>query len=244
MDKEEVVSISFDATCSLVILGENGIPLSVSKTNIAEQNIIMWMDHRAHKEANIINSSKHSLLQYVGGQVSVEMEMPKLLWLKNNLKDTTWCKLWKAFDLPDFLTWRSTNCDSRSLCSVVCKWNYDANEMNWNQEFLNQIGLEELCENSFEKIGSIVQEPGQAVGHGLTVQAAEELNLLPGTIVGTSLIDAHAGALGMFGCRTENFDINNDIQGKLAMICGTSTCHMSLTKEPCLAKGIWGPYKK
>lgn len=29
----------------------------------------------------------------------------------------------------------------------------------------------------------------------------------------------------------------------LALICGTSTCHMSLTEKPCWANGIWGPYK-
>lgn len=85
---------------------------------------------------------------------------------------------------------------------------------------------------------------------GLTAQAAKELSLLPGTIVGTSLIDAHAGALGMFGCRAA-LEANDkqleatleNLQGKLALICGTSTCHMSLTQEPCLAHGVWGPYR-
>ncbi|XP_061389589.1 FGGY carbohydrate kinase domain-containing protein [Musca vetustissima] len=239
--KEEIVAISFDATCSLVILGENGEPLSVSKTLNKEQNVILWMDHRAHQETDHINATKHDLLKYVGGQVSLEMELPKLLWLKNNCYLSTWSKLWRAFDLPDFLTWRSTGCDTRSLCSVVCKWNYDAENMQWNREFFHQIGLDDLLENDAEIIGSIVKEPGTPVGKGLSEQAATELNLLPGTVVGTSLIDAHAGALGMFGCRSNEY--NCELQGKLALICGTSTCHMSLTRDPCLATGIWGPYR-
>ncbi|CAD7003040.1 unnamed protein product [Ceratitis capitata] len=207
------------------------------------------MDHRAQAEAALINATKHELLQYVGGQVSLEMEIPKLLWLKGNIK-STWNKIWRAFDLPDFLTWRSTGVDTRSLCSVVCKWNYDAMNMRWSVDFLKQIGLDDLCVNNFEIIGQRICEPGAAVGAGLTEQAAKDLSLLPGTIVGTSLIDAHAGALGMFGCRAalEASDklletSLDDLQGKMALICGTSTCHMSLTRDPCLAHGVWGPYR-
>lgn len=225
----------------MVILGENGEPLSVSNSRQPEQNIILWMDHRAHNEAEKINNTKHDLLKYVGGQVSVEMELPKLMWLKNNCYLSTWTKLWRAFDLPDFLTWRSTGCDTRSLCSVVCKWNYDAVNMTWNKDFFREIGLEDLLENQAKIIGSKIQEPGLPIGKGLSDEAANALNLLPGTVVGTSLIDAHAGALGMFGCRSTEY--NCELQGKLALICGTSTCHMSLTKEPCEANGIWGPYR-
>lgn len=239
--KEEIVAISFDATCSLVILDEKGEPLSVSSDGNPEQNIILWMDHRATAEADLINATQHELLSYVGGQVSVEMEMPKLLWLKRNRNISTWNKMWRAFDLPDFLTWRSTRCDSRSLCSVVCKWNYDAINGSWSKDFLTAIELEDLCDNDFEIIGKKICDPGSAVGKGLTEEAAEAFNLLPGTVVGTSLIDAHAGALGMFGCQT---GIGSDsIEGKMALICGTSTCHMSLTRQLCPAKGVWGPYK-
>lgn len=241
MAKEEIVAISFDATCSLVLLGENGAPLSVSNSRQPEQNIILWMDHRAHKEAAQINDTKHELLKYVGGQVSVEMELPKLMWLKANRYLSTWKKIWRAFDLPDFLSWRATGCDTRSLCSVVCKWNYDAVKMEWNRDFFKKIGLDELLNNQAEIIGKEIKVPGTPVGKGLTEKTAKEMNLLPGIVVGTSLIDAHAGALGMFGCRSNEY--NCKLQGKMALICGTSTCHMSLTKEPCEAKGVWGPYR-
>ena len=42
----------------------------------------MWMDHRAKCQADAINATNHPVLQYVGGKVSLEMQMPKLLWLK------------------------------------------------------------------------------------------------------------------------------------------------------------------
>lgn len=148
-----------------MVLGKNGESLTVSRTGKSEQNIILWMDHRAHAEATLINATKHELLQYVGGQVSLEMEIPKLLWLKKNLQ-STWSKVWRAFDLPDFLTWRSTGVDTRSLCSVVCKWNYDAMNMRWSADFLKKIGLDDLCANDFEIIGQHICEPGSAVGAG------------------------------------------------------------------------------
>ena len=45
-------------------------------------NIIMWLDHRAAEQARAINATKHECLNYVGGTISSEMQMPKLLWLK------------------------------------------------------------------------------------------------------------------------------------------------------------------
>lgn len=39
--------------------------------------------------------------------------------------------------------------------------------------------------------------PGSPLGEGLTQEAAADLGLDPGTAVGASLIDAHAGGLGI-----------------------------------------------
>jgi ribulose kinase len=81
------------------------------------------MDHRALKEAADINSTKHSVLSYVGGKISPEMECPKLLWLKRNLP-ASWQQARKFLDLADFLSYRATAVDTRSLCTVVCKWTF------------------------------------------------------------------------------------------------------------------------
>ena len=71
------------------------------------------MDHRAEVEAKTINDTGHEVLKYVGGAVSLEMEMPKLLWLKKNREDI-WSKAKKYFDLPDWLVYRATGKDVRS----------------------------------------------------------------------------------------------------------------------------------
>lgn len=50
--------------------------------------------------------------------------------------------------------------------------------------------------------------PGDAIEPGLSVKAATELGLLKDTPVGTSLIDAHAGGLGMIGCYAPDISPN------------------------------------
>jgi ribulose kinase len=62
-----VAGIGFDATCSLVVIGENDAPLAVGSSEEAERNIIVWMDHRATEQAERINATRHPVLQYVGG---------------------------------------------------------------------------------------------------------------------------------------------------------------------------------
>ncbi|KAL1491955.1 hypothetical protein ABEB36_012469 [Hypothenemus hampei] len=195
------------------------------------------------KETELINNLNHTVLQYVGGKIFPEMETPKLLWLKKNLKET-WNKSGYFFDLPDFLTWRATDVDSRSSCSLVCKWTYEMNINGveaWNQSFFEQIGLDDLVDNNWKKIGSVVQYPGAPVGKGLSKRAANELGLLPGTPVGTSMIDAHAGGLGLIGCKAK--DIDSDFETRVGLICGTSTCHMAVSKKATFTPGVWGPYK-
>lgn len=201
----------------------------------------MWMDHRAQTEADTINKTNHEILKYVGGKVSLEMEMPKILWLKKNLP-AKWNEFGHFFDLPDFLTWKATGSLTRSLCSLVCKWNYECSldgKQGWNKSFLREIGLEDLISDNFSKIGNKVLMPGELCG-GLSHAAADVLGLKAGTPVAASIIDAHAGGLGMIGAFAPLID--KDMSSRLGLICGTSTCHMAVNKNAVLVEGVWGPY--
>ncbi|XP_001947087.2 FGGY carbohydrate kinase domain-containing protein isoform X2 [Acyrthosiphon pisum] len=243
VSSEAVGGIGFDATCSLVVVDSDGLPLSVSKNGEREQNVILWMDHRAKKEADLINTTNHRVLKYVGGKISLEMETPKILWLKNNLpKNTFWQKVGRFFDLPDFLTWKATDAVSRSLCTVVCKWTYCADQAlgsGWDRSYFEEIGLDDLSQNNWSAIGNEIFEPGRPCGSGLTDNAAREMGLTVGTPVATSLIDAHAGGLGMIGIGSKN---PTEFKHRLVMIGGTSTCHMLLSDQEVFVDGVWGPY--
>lgn len=233
--KEKIVGIGFDATCSMVAIDKKNNPITVSITGENNQNIILWMDHRADEETKRINATNHELLKYVGGRVSLEMEIPKVMWLKSNLYDKCWSKLGKLFDLPDYLTFKCTGNDARSLCSIVCKCNYDGFNECWSKDFLQQLNLSDLCENEFEILGKNVTTPGATIGSGLNKQSAAELGLCIGTAVGGSMIDAHAGALCLLGCNADG--VSDDVSSKMALICGTSSCHMSVEKELIFTNG-------
>ena len=237
---DDVKGLGFDATCSLVVLDQGGNPLSVGPSGDANRDIIVWMDHRAMDQTARINATGHEVLRYVGGAISPEMETPKLLWLKENKPDT-FAQAGHFFDLADFLSWRATGCLDRSVCTVTCKWTYLAHESRWDRGYFRSIGLEELAENEFERIGAKVVDIATPLGQGLTGQAARELGLNPGTLVGASLIDAHAGGVGTLGGGGQRGG-TADPAGELALIMGTSSCAMALTRDAAFVDGVWGPY--
>lgn len=248
VSKDAVRGLGFDATCSLVALDLKGKPVSVSPSGNDEQDVIVWMDHRAVKQAERINRSGHEVLNYVGGTISPEMESPKILWLKENL-GASWKRTAHFFDLPDFLTFRATGDTGRSLCSLVCKWTYLGHKRNgndragWSDSYWSEIGLGELVEERYSRIGTRVRAMGEPIGDGLSPGAAKEFGLLPGTAVGASIIDAHAGGLGVLGVTDEGQPLDGPVlETRLAIIAGTSSCHMAVSREPRFIPGCWGPY--
>jgi FGGY-family pentulose kinase len=250
VEPRRIRGLGFDATCSLVVLDEHDRPVTVSPTGHDEQNVIVWMDHRARAETDHINTLGHDVLKYVGGTISPEMESPKLLWLKRNLPGT-WRRAARFLDLPDALTYRATGRDTRSLCSTVCKWTYLGHEPadrpdgvgRWDPSYWRGIGLDDLADEDFARIGTVVRPMGEPIADGLTEQAADDLGLAPGAAVGVSIIDAHAGGLGVLGARLdERVPAPEDLERRVALIGGTSSCHMAVSREPRFVRGVWGPY--
>ncbi|GAA6056062.1 hypothetical protein JCM3770_007006 [Rhodotorula araucariae] len=263
VDPAQVGGIGFDATCSLVVakLG-SGEPVSVTPGSWSApterdgyiSDILLWADHRAHKEAKLINATKSKWLDYVGKTISLEMEVPKMLWLKNNMPSELFSSC-MFFDLPDWLTYRATDDLARSNCSLACKCSYvppgvDGSK-GWNAEFFEQIGLGAFVKNDFIQVGGIpgknglILTAGQPVGAGLSKRAAEELGLKEGTAVGSAVIDAYAGWIGTVAAPMEGQETTTlkDAAKRLAAIAGTSTCHIVQSEEAVFVPGVWGPYQ-
>jgi FGGY-family pentulose kinase len=247
---EKVIGIAFDATCSLVAIDAKDQPVSVSPTGLDEQNVIVWMDHRAMKEARELTAGGHEVLRYLGGVVSPEHEIPKLLWLKRN-QPGSFRRAARFMDLADWLTYRCTSRDVRSLCTTVCKWTYLAHEQRepWHSGFFAETGLSELLDGG--KIGSCVEPMGSLAGE-LQNAPARQLGLKTGTAVGVGIIDAHAGGLGVIGMQSgtkpkagsiaDSQQRRGSYDDVLALIGGTSSCHMAVSPKPRFVNGVWGPY--
>ncbi|KAK5736724.1 hypothetical protein LTR17_007228 [Elasticomyces elasticus] len=268
VDPASIRGIGFDATCSLAVFSEEtDEPVSVTGPKFDnadgnDRNVILWLDHRPVEETKKINATNHNLLRYVGGQMSIEMEIPKVLWLKNNMPKEQFDKC-KFYDLGDALTHLATGNETRSFCSVVCKQGYvpvgvDGSVKGWQEDFLTEIGLPDLCEDNFKRMGGVNGVNGKYLTAGeligtLSEKAGADMGLPAGIAVGSAVIDAYAGWIGTVGAKVNlsNETLNagvakNDVSQaftRLAAVAGTSTCHLAMSEKPVFVNGVWGPYR-
>ncbi|XP_060532361.1 FGGY carbohydrate kinase domain-containing protein-like [Cylas formicarius] len=241
---KKIKGIGFTAISSMVCLDTQGSPLTVSILGKPERNCILYYDDRSRKEAEIINSKRHSVLRSYGGRVTSDLHESKLMWLKSHLKEKCWDQIGLIFDLPDFLTWKAAKSDLRSKCVAQTNWCYQFNEKyhGWDRSFFDELDLEELAKNDWKVIGSKFQDPGASVAEGLTKEAAREMGLLEGTPVATSMTDTHAACLRLLGCRADGIDKAFD--RKFCMVCGTyAASHFAVCHQPVFVGGVWGPLK-
>ncbi|SME97103.1 FGGY-family pentulose kinase [Tistlia consotensis] len=238
---EAVAALAFSATCSLVLRRGDGSPLALSEATAGlpgPWDVVVWMDHRAEAEAEACTATGSRVLDCLGGRMSPEMQVPKLMWLKRHRPDL-WRELGLAADLSDFLAWRCSGTAGRSVCTLVCKWTWlaheaDGREQGWDRGFLAAVDLADLTEKAAlpEKASPV----GAPLGR-LTPQAAEALGLTTDCLVAAGLIDAHAGALGTLAAHLEG-----PVESRLALIAGTSNCQIALHRERHAVPGVWGPY--
>ncbi|WVZ10752.1 hypothetical protein V8G54_015282 [Vigna mungo] len=244
------------------------------------------MDHRAVDQAERINSSKSPVLEYCGGAVSPEMEPPKLLWVKENLQES-WSMVFRWMDLSDWLSYSlcTTVCKWTYLGHAHMQHVNDNNSRDmeacgWDDDFWEEIGLGDLIEGHHAKIvnhndrtkccfpwpssgftdkANIQCLVGKVNTPFLHLQGlVQELGLVPGIAVGTSLIDAHAGGVGViesvlpseteaavFLAKRISVSLEHDkeaICNRMVLVCGTSTCHMAVSQKKLFIPGVWGPF--
>jgi D-ribulokinase len=123
--------------------------------------------HRATTEARRVNETRDKVLRYVGGSISPEMEIPKLLWLKRHLPST----------------YRSAGSFLRSCrLSLVSRHRIDgAVDMHGRlqmelsrprsalePQLFERVGLGDLVSDNYAKIGTEIVPSGTPLGAGLT----------------------------------------------------------------------------
>ena len=231
--------IGFDATCSLVVLGEGGQssrgrPVRTIPSATSSSGWIIAPPIRPGAST----PAPQPVLRYVGGTISPEMETPKLLWLAENMPGT-FASAWQFFDLTDFLTWRCTGSLARSVCTVTCKWTYLAHERRWDEAYFRSVGLGALADEQFARIGTEIVPGGTPLGTGLTAQAAAELGLEAG--------HAGCGRADRCACRRHRHRRRARRPGRCADPHGLCIRHLGLLddddpNEPAFVQGVWGPY--
>lgn len=215
---EDVVGVSVDGTsCTVVACKGDGTPLRPA---------ILWMDQRAHEEAAAITATEHPVLKFVSWQESPEWMLPKAWWLSKH-EPEVFAEADLIIEETDWLMHKLTGRWTASLCNVTCKWNYARPAGGWPVELLEAIGLGELVEKWPEQVLPMGAPAGE-----LTARAAEELGLRAGIAVAEGGIDAYAAMLGVGAVKV----------GRMALVMGSSTCHMALCDRGIFESHVWGPY--
>jgi FGGY-family pentulose kinase len=184
------------------------------------------MDQRSHREAADISAINDPILRYVSGVVSPEWMLPKALWLKRHERDV-YDRAGRLVECTDWFMHRLTGAWTLSLNNVTVKWDYARPDGGWSAALLRAVGLDDLPGKWPEAVVPLGK--GEAK---LSATAAGELGLRPGTLVAQGGIDAYLGMIGM----------GATAPGDMALVMGSSTCHMAMSAKPVLGSGMLGCY--
>jgi FGGY-family pentulose kinase len=215
---EQVAGVGLDCTaCTVVACDRNAQPLRPA---------LLWMDQRAFREADLISATGEPVLRYVSGRVSPEWMLPKALWLMHNEPDI-YGRADRIVECTDWMMFRLTGEWTLSLNHVAVKWNYARPDGGWPKSLLERVGLVDLLEKWPSRIMPLGQ--GQA---RLSAAAAGDLGLPAGIPVAQGGIDAYLGMLGLGATKG----------GDVAVIVGSSTCHLAQSREGVFGSGAAGCY--
>ncbi|MFO0926510.1 MAG: FGGY-family carbohydrate kinase [Gemmataceae bacterium] len=215
---DDVVAVGLDATaCTVIPCALDGTPL---------RRALLWMDQRSFREAVQVSATNDPALRYVSGVVSPEWMLPKALWLKRH-EPELYHRADRIVECTDWFMHRLTGRWTLSLNNVTVKWDHVRPLGGWSDAFLSAAGLDDLRAKWPAEIVPLGKGDGR-----LTREAADELGLRAGTPVAQGGIDAYLGMLGMGAVGP----------GDLAMILGSSTCHLAMTEKPVLGSGLLGCY--
>jgi FGGY-family pentulose kinase len=214
----DIAGIGLDCTaCTVLACDDSGAPLRPA---------LLWMDQRSHREAEDISATGDRALRYVSGRVSPEWMLPKALWLKRNER-ATYDRATRIVECTDWFMHELSGQWTLSLNHVAAKWNYARPDGGWPVEMMRQVGLDDLSAKWPESIVPLGK--GDAT---LSRLAAEALGLKPGTPVAQGGIDAYLGMIGLGATGA----------GDVAVIVGSSTCHLAQSSLPILGSGAAGCY--
>jgi ribulokinase len=215
---ERIIAVGLDCTaCTVVAADFSGEPLRPA---------LLWMDQRASQEAEAISATGDPVLRYVSGRVSPEWMLPKALWLKRNRPDV-YRSATRIVEGTDWMMHRLTGDWTLSLNHVAVKWNYARPDGGWPLGLLGAVGLEDLPGKWPTRIVPLGRGEGR-----LCRSAAEDLGLSRDIPVAQGGIDAYLGMLGLGATR----------DGDVAVIVGSSTCHLAQSREGVFGSGAGGCY--
>ena len=231
---ERIVGIGVDFTASTPLpTRADGTPLCQTPEFSGNLHswVKLWKHHAAEPQAKRINAvakeRNEPFLELYRGGYSSEWMFSKILETLEEAPEV-YAAADRYLEACDWLVWQLTGVETRSECAAGYKGMWSKSDGYPSPDFFGQLNPE-LRNVIADKVDAPMVALGESAG-GLTAPMAERLGLREGTPVAAAVIDAHA-ALPACGVSQP---------GRLAMIMGTSNCHMLLADERKPVEGMAG----
>lgn len=228
-----VISLGLDFTsCTMMPIKADSTPLCCIKKYREDPNswTKLWKHHAANDYAihfnEIAQSRNEDFLRRYGGKISSEWMMPKIMEIADRSPE-----IYDGTDSfiegGDWMVFRLTGNLTRSISFLGYKAIWDNGFPS--VEFFKTLNPK--LENIYKKLSGKVLKLGEIAGL-LNSDYQKKLNL-PKIPVASANIDAHVAVPATTVVEP----------GKMAMIMGTSTCHMTLRDDFVEVPGVGGIVK-
>lgn len=236
VDATAVVSIGTDFTsCTVLPATSDGTPLCLLSKWRHEPHAWpkLWKHHAAQEAADRMNRVAQELgeefIDRYGGYISSEWYFPKLLQVfEENRAVYEACDVF--VEAADWIVWYLTGQLRRNTCTAGFKATWSESKGIPSSSYFETVNPE--FAHPQEKLGDEFYPIGTRAGT-LRPSLAESLGLKATVAVTAGIIDAHASMAGA----------GVGEPGKLVMVMGTSTCHLTVTREEIRLPGITGVVK-
>lgn len=185
VDKASIKGLSFGGQMhGLVILDEKDEVIRPA---------ILWNDGRTIKECEYLNNEigKDKLSEYTANIAFAGFTAPKILWLKNNEKES-YDRIRKIMLPKDYLAYRLTGVFSTDVSDASGMLLFDVKNRRWSKEMLDICGISEdvmpRIFESYEKIGTLKADLADELGLGCDVVVAAGAGDNAAAAVGTGTV--------------------------------------------------------
>ena len=230
----DVGSIGVDFTsCTMMPCKQDGTLLSALPEFAGNPHawVKLWKHHAAQPQATRINEVAgergEAFAELYGGGYSLEWFFSKVLETIEKAPEV-YAAADRFIEAGDWLVWQLTGQETRSECAAGYKGMWIKGRGWPSPEFFKALNpsLENVIAEKVQ--GPLVPLGGRA--GLLTEEMAEATGLTAGMPVAASIVDAHAAGPACSMAQS----------GRLAIIMGTSLCHMLLGDEKKIVEGCGG----
>ena len=234
VNADDIIGIAIDFTaCTMLPTTKDGTPLAFLAEWSSNPHawVKLWKHHAAQPEANAINQLAaergETFLARYGGKISSEWMLAKA-WQIVDEAPEVYAAAARLIEAADWVIWQLTGNERRNSCTAGYKAVWSKSEGYPSKDFLAALDPK-LANLVADKLSTDIYPLGVNAG-GLVPEWAQRLGLKAGIAIAVANVDAH---VAVPACTVVE-------PGKMAMIMGTSNCHLVCGTESAIVPGMCG----